>query len=84
MDDKAAIEFQIYSSHNVTRRHLVGMSSIYLSNLCELENGLADLTIMPETVYRVSYITNTSNMQLKFSFKMVSFFNIDEILMSCA
>ncbi|CAC5380377.1 unnamed protein product [Mytilus coruscus] len=53
MDDKAAIEFQIYSSHNVTRRHLVGMSSILLSNICELENGLADLTIMPETVYRL-------------------------------
>ena len=57
MDDKCAIEFQIYSSHNVTRRHLVGMSSIFLKDLCELENGLADLTIMPETVYRVSKIT---------------------------
>ena len=54
MDDKAAIEFQIYSSHNVTRRHLIGMSSILLKNISQLENGLADLTIMPETVYRVS------------------------------
>lgn len=53
MDDKCAIEFQLYSSHNVTRRHLVGMSSILLKDLCELENGLADLTIMPETVYRL-------------------------------
>lgn len=54
LSDDAAMEFQIYSSHHVSRRHLVGVASFLLKNVDRLDNGLIDLTIMPQTVFRVS------------------------------
>lgn len=54
INDETVLEFQVYSSHHVTRRHLVGVTSISLRAIETLENGLVDLTIMPQTVYRVS------------------------------
>ena len=52
--DESAIEFQVYSSHHVTRRHLVGVAAISLRDIEHLENGLKEMTIMPQSVYRVS------------------------------
>ena len=54
INDETVLEFQVYSSHHVTRRHLVGVASISLRAIETLENGLVDLTIMPQTVCRVS------------------------------
>jgi len=45
--------FQVYSSHHITRRHLVGMASVKLKDVENFDNGLIDLVIMPHTVYRV-------------------------------
>ena len=53
INDDTILEFQVYSSHHVTRRHLVGVASISLRAIETLENGLVDLTIMPQTVFRV-------------------------------
>ncbi|KAL4238844.1 hypothetical protein ACF0H5_003551 [Mactra antiquata] len=49
----SALEFQVYSSHHITRRHLVGMASVNLQDINKYENGLVDLTIMPHSVYRL-------------------------------
>ena len=54
--DESALEFQVYSSHHMTRRHLVGMASIFLKDVDKFENGLAELVILPHSVYRVSAI----------------------------
>ena len=51
--DESALEFQVYSSHHMTRRHLVGMASIFLKDVEKFENGLAELVILPHSVYRV-------------------------------
>ncbi|XP_061173274.1 uncharacterized protein LOC133182440 [Saccostrea echinata] len=53
INDETVLEFQVYSSHHVTRRHLVGVASISLRAIETLENGLVDLTIMPQTVCRL-------------------------------
>ncbi|XP_022330240.1 uncharacterized protein LOC111128726 [Crassostrea virginica] len=53
INDDTILEFQVYSSHHVTRRHLVGVASISLRAIETLENGLVDLTIMPQTVFRL-------------------------------
>ncbi|XP_069116115.1 synaptotagmin-11-like isoform X2 [Argopecten irradians] len=53
LSDDAAMEFQIYSSHHVSRRHLVGVASFLLKDVPKLDNGLVDLTIMPQTVFRL-------------------------------
>lgn len=56
LTEESAIEFQVYSAHHVSRRHLVGVASMTLKDIEGLENGIADLIIMPQTVYRVSII----------------------------
>lgn len=60
INDEVVLEFQVYSSHHVTRRHLVGVASISLRTIETLENGLVDLTIMPQTVFRVSRRNQTN------------------------
>ena len=52
--DESAQEFQVYSSHHMTRRHLVGMASIFRKDVYKFENGLAELVILPHSVYRIS------------------------------
>lgn len=37
----------------MTRRHLVGMASIFLKDVDKFENGLVDLVIFPHSVYRL-------------------------------
>ncbi|XP_052766249.1 synaptotagmin-17-like [Mya arenaria] len=49
----SAIEFQVYSSHHITRRHLVGMASVQLKDVEKFDNGLIELIIMPHSVYRL-------------------------------
>ncbi|XP_052273428.1 synaptotagmin-11-like [Dreissena polymorpha] len=49
----AAIEFQVYSSHHITRRHLVGMASVQLRDIDKFDNGLTELIILPHSVYRL-------------------------------
>ncbi|KAJ8309317.1 hypothetical protein KUTeg_014191 [Tegillarca granosa] len=53
LTEESAIEFQVYSAHHVSRRHLVGVASMTLKDIEGLENGIADLIIMPQTVYRL-------------------------------
>lgn len=82
INDETVLEFQVYSSHHVTRRHLVGVASISLRTIETLENGLVDLTIMPQTVFRVSMrkqantmYKNVENDQywfLKWNYKSIS------------
>ncbi|XP_041350741.1 uncharacterized protein LOC121369750 [Gigantopelta aegis] len=51
--EESAIEFQVYSSHHVSRRHLVGVGSVQLMDVNQLPSGLFDLTLYPQTVYRL-------------------------------
>ena len=55
--EEDAIEFQVYSSHHVSRRHLVGVASIHLNDVDSLVSGQVELLITPQTVYRVSQTT---------------------------
>ncbi|XP_067680564.1 uncharacterized protein [Haliotis asinina] len=53
INEESALEFQVYSSHHVSRRHLVGVGSVKLTDVEKLTSGLVDLTLMPQTVYRL-------------------------------
>ncbi|KAL5008999.1 hypothetical protein ScPMuIL_014580 [Solemya velum] len=53
LSDDATIEFQVYSAHQISRRHLVGVGSVLLKDLDMYEAGIVDLTLMPQTVYRL-------------------------------
>ncbi|XP_035826582.1 synaptotagmin-1 [Aplysia californica] len=51
--EEPAIEFQVYSSHHVSRRHLVGVASIRLADVDKLSSGQVELLVTPQTVYRM-------------------------------
>ncbi|ESO96569.1 synaptotagmin 21, partial [Lottia gigantea] len=53
INEDSAIEFQVYSSHHVSRRHLVGVGSVRLMDVENLCNGQVDLILYPQTVYRL-------------------------------
>ncbi|XP_045163194.1 synaptotagmin-11-like isoform X2 [Mercenaria mercenaria] len=53
LSEDSALEFQVYSSHHITRRHLVGMAAVQLKDIDKYENGLVDLVILPHSVYRL-------------------------------
>lgn len=53
-NEDGALEFQVYSSHHVSRRHLVGVASIRLIDVDKLTSGQVELLVTPQTVYRVS------------------------------
>ncbi|KAL8583873.1 hypothetical protein ACOMHN_040342 [Nucella lapillus] len=53
ISEESALEFQVYSSHHVSRRHLVGVGTVRLLDVDNLPNGQVDLIIMPQTVYRL-------------------------------
>ncbi|XP_055957201.1 synaptotagmin-15 isoform X2 [Patella vulgata] len=53
INEDSAIEFQVYSSHHVSRRHLVGVGSVRLMDVENLSTGQVDLTLYPQTVYRL-------------------------------
>ncbi|CAG5129889.1 unnamed protein product, partial [Candidula unifasciata] len=48
-----ALEFQVYSSHHVSRRHLVGVTSVRLIEAGKPISGQVELFISPQTVYRM-------------------------------
>ncbi|KAK3576786.1 hypothetical protein CHS0354_014611, partial [Potamilus streckersoni] len=50
--DESSLEFQVYSSHHITRRHLVGMASVYLKDVDGFENGQTELVILPQAFFR--------------------------------
>ncbi|KAK3764028.1 hypothetical protein RRG08_004392 [Elysia crispata] len=51
--EEGALEFQVYSSHHVSRRHLVGVASIRLVDVDKLTSGQVELLVTPQTVYRM-------------------------------
>lgn len=53
-NEEGALEFQVYSSHHVSRRHLVGVASVRLADVDKLTSGQVELLVTPQTVYRVS------------------------------
>lgn len=54
ISEESCLEFQVYSSHHVSRRHLVGVASVRLLDVDHLPGGQTELIVMPQTVYRVS------------------------------
>lgn len=57
-NEDGALEFQVYSSHHVSRRHLVGVTSVQLVDVDSLTSGQVELLVTPQTVYRVSIPTS--------------------------
>ncbi|XP_076464705.1 uncharacterized protein LOC143296567 [Babylonia areolata] len=53
ISEESALEFQVYSSHHVSRRHLVGVGSVRLLDVDTFPGGQVELIIMPQTVYRL-------------------------------
>ena len=51
--EESDLEFQVYSSHHVSRRHLVGVGSVRLMDVEHFPGGQVELVITPQTVYRV-------------------------------
>lgn len=52
--ENAALEFHVYSSEGRGRRHLLGVCSILLKEVDNLTDGKANLSLIPQTVFRVS------------------------------
>ncbi|XP_070180492.1 synaptotagmin-C-like [Littorina saxatilis] len=51
--EESNLEFQVYSSHHVSRRHLVGVGTVRLLDVEHMPGGQIELIIMPQTVYRL-------------------------------
>lgn len=51
--ENAALEFHVYSSEGRGRRHLLGVCSILLKEVDNLTDGKANLSLIPQTVFRL-------------------------------
>lgn len=52
-NDESGLEFQVYSHDSVTRKPLLGVCSMRLAEIDHLEDGYAELTLLPQTYHKV-------------------------------
>lgn len=60
INNKTVLKFQVYSSHHITKQHLINITSISLQTIKTLKNNLINLTIIPQTIFKINIKKQTN------------------------